>query len=367
MKRRTFLQLSPVFLTLPLSLGLTGCGGSRQDSRLAPSISASSISSAAPNGTANNDTDLGMTLDEAKASSKHFFILCNNKFYPLFHQSYPYTRNREHDFQHDISTSLIIDDISYYNSFPYGSKQDDPLTDNCSLLNGDQLVYLSSGSIPDHIDFMELTASFYTIPLVFTCGDPYHSLYPDEVSALEAFPYRQFSDYDSNYVPADNITSERISVISKSDLTINGLSVQDYCATHTMVSIYHTEEQSMIDNTLKSYNYQYVVDLTQYVSLDPAKQEDGILELIEENSENVVTIGYYIGTEYYSFTLKANCLAFLHSPSASYSCPLSLTQNGYAIIDTSSLPSGDYAMGSAPDTSVKTYTCTTAYGFVCIP
>lgn len=369
MKRRTFLRLSSAALA---ALGLSACGRSRSPASTPASSRPSSDSEADQIVDDVDDTavDIGLTLEEAKAFSdqnnRPFFILrSNGEFYPLFTPSYRGTMVSP--YYHDISTALMVDCITYQESFPYGDKHLDPLTDNFELLDGDQLVYISSGSIRDHFDIMDITSSFYTLPVIFKCGDPTRSLYPDKIQSIDTFSFRRFSDYDPSYIPSRDSADSILSVSSLSNLTINGLSVQEYCDSHEMIRIFYTEQQSAYDNTVTDYNFYYAVDLTDFTSFDPQKAEKGILELTEENSENTVVIGYYEGTEYHSLTLKANCLAVLHDSSPAYTCPLSLTQNGYAVIDTSSLPSGDYAIGSAPDIKTQDYTLTTAYGFLSIP
>lgn len=96
MQRRTFLQLSPAVFALPISLSLSACSGSKTASRPASSTAAP-ISSTADTDSITDDvdeiyTELGLTLEEAKASSDKVFILRNGLFYslskPLFLSSY---------------------------------------------------------------------------------------------------------------------------------------------------------------------------------------------------------------------------------------------------------------------------------------
>ena len=87
MQRRTFLQLSPAVFALPISLSLSACSGSKTASRPASSTAAP-ISSTADTDSITDDVDeiyseLGLTLEEAKASSDTVFILRNGLFYSL--------------------------------------------------------------------------------------------------------------------------------------------------------------------------------------------------------------------------------------------------------------------------------------------
>ena len=366
MQRRTFLHLSTAALA---ALGLSACGAKPAASVSA--IPASDESSAEMDTDTIDDStetfDIGMTLEEAQASSDNYhnlFILRNGKFYALFKPTSP-----KYSFKHtgnmlyyDISTALLIDNISFQESFAIkGGNQ--LAFDTSTLFDGDQLVYISSDYIPNSIDLMSFTDSLYTIPLVFEYGDYHNSFHPNEIANINGL--RKFSCYDPNYIPADSTAdSSLFAFSSSSNLTINGLSVQEYCTSHNMVPIYYREEQGAFDSTIKDYNYRFIVDLTPFTEYDSEKEIDGILEPVEENSENKVTISYYKGTQCYSFTLTANCLAYLHEPFALYTCPLSLTPNGYAIVDTSLVASGEYAIGSAPDTTVRDYTLTAAYGIL---
>ena len=147
MKRRTFLQLSPAVFALPISLSLSACSGSKTASRPAASTAAS-ISSTADTDSITDDVDeiyseLGLTLEEAKASSDTVFILRNGLFYslskPLFCR--PISRKGEKSY------AVTYDEEAYQRTLSV----DSPETNNASLFDGDQLVYVSSDSLPDSI------------------------------------------------------------------------------------------------------------------------------------------------------------------------------------------------------------------------
>ena len=158
MQRRTFLHLSTAALA---ALGLSACG----------TRSASSSTAQEPSYEMDTDIidasdefeDIGLTLEEATSSSQHlFFHRSNGKFYPLFEPTYHGTSSSpNYPSYQDISTALMVDNISYQDSYPYGGKDGNPLTDNISLLDGDELVYISSDSVPSSLDFMRTTQSFY--------------------------------------------------------------------------------------------------------------------------------------------------------------------------------------------------------------
>ncbi len=363
MQRRTFLHLSTAALA---ALGLSACGAK----------SASSSTAQEPSYEMDTDIidasdefeDIGLTLEEATSSSQHlFFHRSNGKFYPLFEPTYHGTSSSpNYPSYQDISTALMVDNISYQDSYPYGGKDGNPLTDNISLLDGDELVYISSDSVPNSLDFMRTTQSFYTLPIIFKCGNPYREFCTaDEILSISALPSREFFDYDSSYIPADDHSTDHLYVHSLSNLTINGLSVQDYCLSHSMIPIYYTKYERDSDHVVDTYNYRYIVNLTPVTYFDQEKALNGIIDLTESNGENTVTISYYEGTQCHVLTLKATCVATIYAPSQSYSCPLSLTPNGYAVVDTSTLPSGSYAI-SFPPSSQKS-SLTTAYNFIDIP
>lgn len=368
MKRRTFLRLSSAALA---ALGLSACGA-----KTATSVSSNSIEPDGPYDEVGTDIvndfneplDIGLTLEEAQNSSQHFYIhRSNGKFYPLFTPTYYGTSiSPQHTFYRDISTALIVDNITYQTSYPYGEKYKNPLTDNITLFDGDELVYISTNSIPSYVDLMPVTGIVVsTLPVIFECDNPYRNFCTaDEVLRISALPSRKFSDYDPSYIPTDDHSIDCLSVRSLSNLTINGLSVQDYCDTHDMILIYQTEEDGTFDNSVKSYNYHYIVELNKFSEVNREKAQNGIRELTEENDQNTVTISYYEGTQYHSFTLQSTCFAFHYDPSQAMPFPVSLTQNGYAVIDTSGIPSNEYAVGFSP--YPEEHALTTAYHFISI-
>lgn len=364
MKRRTFLRLSSAAIA---SLGLSACGAKPADS--------TSISSSVPTTDSDADDadafiDIGLTLEEAIDSSNNLFIhRPNGKFYPLFRPTYYGTSSSpNYSYYQDISTAIMIDNISYHSSYPYGAREKNPLTDNISLLDGDELVYVSSTSLPDSVNLMPVIRSFSTLPIIFEGGNPYREFCTaDEILGIRALPSREFFDYDSSYIPADQYQySDDYLPVGLPGLTINGLSIQDYLQSHWMIPIYYTRYERTSDHVVDTYNYRYIVDLSSVTSFDEEKGLDGILELSESNEENTVTISYSAGTQYHSLTLKSTCLAITYDTSQSYSCPLNLTPNGYAVVDTSILPTdqyGTYAISSSP----KGYSLTAAYHFIDIP
>ena len=361
MQRRTFLHLSTAALA---ALGLSACGAR----------SASSSTAQEPSYEMDTDIidasdefeDIGLTLEEAKNSSQHFYIhRSNGKFYPLFTPTYYGTGSSPNRPNYlDISTALIIDNISYNESYPYGENDRNPLTDNISLLDGDELVYISNDFIPSYIYFMPITQTFPTLPVIFEGGTPYRKFCTaDELLGLRTLPSRKFFDYDSSYVPSDQYSDDYLSV-GLSNLTINGLSVQDYCLSHSMIPIYHTRYERDSDHVIDTYNYRYIVDLTDFTDIDIAKWQNGIIELTSENDQNTVTISYYEGTQYHSLTLRSTSTAVLFDSDRTCSVSPSLTSNGYAVIDTSALSPNEYAIGISTD--YEKFSLDTAYHIISI-
>lgn len=361
MKRRTFLRLSSAALA---ALGLSACGAKTASSSTEPG-SFPEMDTDIP-ADSSEPLDIGLTLEEAKNSSNHFYIhRSNGKFYPLLVPTYYGTSSSpDYPYYLDISTALIIDNISYQESFPYGERAGNPLTDNTSLLDGDELVYISNGSIPNYIYFMPITQTFPTLPVLFEGGNPYREFCTaDEILGIRALPSRKFFDYDSSYIPAGQYSDDYLSV-GLPNLTINGLSVQDYVLSHSMIPIYHTRYERTSDHVIDTYNYRYIVDLTDSTDIDEAKWQNGIIELTNENDQNTVTVSYYEGTQYHSLTLRSTSIAILFDSDRSCCVPLSLTQNGYAVIDTSTLSPDGYAIGLSSD--YEKHSLDTAYHFISI-
>ena len=327
MKRRTFLQLSSSALALPLSLSLAGCGSSKPASKPASST-ASPASSAAEADIITDDvdgeySDLGLTLEEAKASSDKVFILRNGSFYALSKPLY----RRPSLLKGEEVYAITYDEDAYRGTLSV----DSPETNNASLFDGDQLVYISSDSVPDSIEFAPVTSTGYTLPLVFD-GKPKHGTFSGISTVTHPFSY-----YNPDYQAPESYMEHTL--FTSDDFQLNGLSLADYTSSNSMITIDYRDTGSLGPDALS------IVDLTDYVTL-----EENSFTLREKNDHNVVTVSFYSGTDYHEITLEATCVFFTFDPSSAIACSIHKTTEGYAIVDTSPLShSENYVVAYGPD------------------
>lgn len=329
MKRRTFLRLSSAALA---SLGLSACGGSHSPASTPASSRPSSASEADQIMDDVDDTavDIGLTLEEAKASSDKVFILRNGIFYSLPKpcRGRPALRDGESAY------GIIFDENFFRNSVSFH----DLKTDNTTLFDGDTLVYISSDEVPDTLEFAPVAQTGYTLPIIFE-GAPEYGTF----SAIDAV-YHAFTDYDPNYIPpTEGIASHTL--FPSDDLQINGQTLKEYTDSHQMVSIDYYDAWALKQDTAN-----YIVDLSDFASLNESDFYNGNFTLEETNENNVVTVSFYSGTDYYEFTVEATCIFYLFEPDSAISCNVTKAKEGYAVIDTSNLPSSqNYILAYSPN------------------
>ena len=328
MKRRTFLHLSSAALA---ALGLSACG--------AKTMVASSVPSHSPSDTnadvITDDIDadyvqVGLTLEEAKASSDKVFILRNGTFYSLPKPC----RDRSYLRKSESAYGIIFDENFFRNSVSFHDRE----TDNTTLFDGDQLVYISSDEVPDTIEFAPVSQTGYTLPIIFE-GSPEYGTF----SAIDAV-YYAFTNYDPNYIPpSEGLASHTL--FPSDDLQINGQTLKEYTGSHQMVPIDYYDAWSLKQDTAN-----YIVDLSDFVKLNESDFYNGNFTLEETNENNVAIISFYSGTDYYEFTVEATCIFYLFEPNSAISCNITKTKEGYAIIDTSNLLSSqNYILAYSPD------------------
>lgn len=263
MKRRTFLKLSPAFVALPLSLGLTSCAPKTKN----PVVDESDE-------TENQPFDLGMSLEQARQYNEGnggLFIHRDDKFYPVPDHIYAYQE-------------LVIMEGTTFSSN--------------TLSENDELVYISDTVNPSSV--------FYVFSPIIDTGS----------TALLAFHLHE--DYITGMQEITLETSQK-SFSSIKNVTLNDLSVTDFCSTHSGVEA----------GTYESSNDCYA---TGFVDLSP--------------SETSITIGYYEGTQYQEVTLDGTLPYYTFDSEAVIPAFLTPTKQGYAIVDTSLLIKGmDYAFG----------------------
>lgn len=340
MKRRTFLRLSSATLA---ALGLSACGAE------------TAVSSSYITDDASNDTSsIGMTLEQAQEYSQNhdklFLLRPDGRFYPLLTAANRTNTNR----WNEQYNAVLIDDISFYESYLYGiNSLMDEITGSSTFSDG-ELVYISLDSLPNTIDFIPISDTIITLPVTFrqhkfeASGYQQAEVFP--IQTIQTLGGRYFSDYDSSYIAVSRASESLLTSGSGiSNLTINGLSPQDYCDKNSMLPVY-------VNNHSGDISTDFIVDLSDFVDYDTAQLKNGHLALSENNDQNTVVIEYYESTQYHSITLSANCLAFFFDSSEAISCPVTPTKGGYAIVDTSSLTAASsgssveyFAAAYAPD------------------
>lgn len=321
MKRRTFLHLSSAALA---ALGLSACGAKTMVASSAPSHSPSDTNADVITDDIDADyVQVGLTLEEAKASSDKVFILRNGTFYSLSKPLYCHSSLSKGE----KVFGIIYDEDAYRGTVLV----DSPESNNASLFDGDQLVYISSDSIPDSIEFAPITYRGYTLPLVFD-GKPEHGTFQSISTITHPFFY-----YDSSYQAPEPYMEHTL--LSTDDFQLNGLSLNDYAHSNSMVTINYRDYSAFGPDA------RCIVDLTDYVTL-----ENNSFTLREKNDHNVVTISFYSGTDYHEITLEATCVFFTFDPGSAIACNIQKTKDGYAIVDTSPLSySENYVVAYGPD------------------
>lgn len=334
MKRRTFLKLSPAFVALPLSLGLTGCDTSSS----AVASATESVTTASSDSYTDTDIDeddsLGMGLEEAKSygefSKCPFFIhRSDGLFYPLL-------PTLESNFQ----------PVAFL-SYSQLTASSECLT--LCISDGDELVYISSRSVPDTVRFYPIDSMGNTIPVTLIapsrdCPRLESLKFYSPVEAPHSAGYGNvnyrgyysipFSGYDSS------CSSDKINLDSNDQhVTLNGLSLESILSTYADSDRLHfiaKLRNSMANVIAKEYLFG------NYDNFPPEEEID-VSQLYNLWMGSYETIEWYEGTEYNSCTLNPSYVYLSYNTDASISCPLTLNPNGYATISLSALPSLPYS------------------------
>ena len=339
MKRRTFLQLSPAFLALPLSLGLAGCGGST-------STTPSEIESVSDTSSDwDSDTDfvednsLGMGLEDAKSYSNfnncpYFIHRSDGLFYPV------------------LITMESNLGSAVFSSYDQLTEYAECLT--ICLSDGDELVYISSNSIPDKASLYCIDRIGNTIPVTLRANASRYD--PSDLPRFESLcrysqttlPYeKRRSTYLENYSPipfseydpscSSNLTSlcsttERVSLNASSLDSI--ISVGE----RSGKLLYTAGFENMVGDVIEKEYCYCDYDQFAYREFSPENEiETDLLYNLAQKSELVLE--WYEGTEYNRCALTPSYVYFNYNESNSYSCPFTPTPNGYAVVSLNSLPS----------------------------
>lgn len=230
---------------------------------------------------------------------------------------------------------------------------------NLCLSDGDELVYVSSsGSALDTVSLYPIDEIGNTIPVtldVDSDGNPrLVSLkrygYSSDISrqSIDDIPHhagkrdRQdeyyfwipFSEYDP-----ESATDSTTLSSSESHVSLSGDSLEDILSKYMGYdNLFLIAKLTSITDVVVEKEYL----LRNYWNLMP---EDplSLTKLYNYGQESPEKIEWYSGTEYQSCTLNPSCAYFVYDKSASTSCALSLTPNGYATVDLGSLTDSPYS------------------------
>ncbi len=338
MKRRTFLKLSPAFLALPLSLGLTGCDTS---SSVAASA-AESVTTASSDSYTDTDIDeddsLGLGLEEAKSYSSfnncpYFIHRSDGLFYPV------------------LITMESNLGSAVFSSYDQLTEYTECLT--ICLSKGDELVYISSNSIPDEVSLYGIERIGNTIPVTLMVNASrydssslprFESLcryslttIPSEKRRnpyLENYSPIPFSEYDSSCT--SSLTS-LCSATERVSLNISSLdAILGVCEGSDKL-LYTAGLKNLSGDVIKKEYCYCDYDQYDYHDFPPENEiETDLLYNLAQKSELVLE--WYEGTEYNKCTLTPSYVYFNYNKSNSYSCPFTPTPNGYAVVSLNSLP-----------------------------
>lgn len=341
MKRRTFLRLSSAALA---SLGLSACGAKSATSEIAAAVSnsvplvpsvADSISSD------NNDADLednissgiGMTLETAKEFSSY-----SNR---------PYFIHRTNGLFYSVAITMEADSsfVAFldYNALARYSQSNSL---NLHLLDGDELVYISSsGSMPNSVSFSPINEIGNTIPSVLCVNKQgITSLvglkqyrYQADISPNEAYDaphhagknnntYQYYYWTTFNSYDLANGPDKTMLFTDKHHVTLDGASIDD---TITSLMGFDNLLQIAYPADFSTAKDEYLLREFNFASDEPLDSS----RFYQYGLENPHKVEWYEGTTYHAFNLEPSCAYFVYDSSDSASCPISLTPNGYAVVD----------------------------------
>ena len=251
------------------------------------------------------NTDGSMTLEEAKAL-EGYFILKDDKFYPLQQgQNCLYPSFSEHE---TMNLMTVYEDSAY------------PVP---TLEEGDQLVLISSDGFDDEErNVHDVLKTGYTIPVFLehyslddgvlaTATDEYY----DEISSINGIDYETFLKEHT----ADTADYCSISTYPREGM-LRGLNNYEGCNPEEALILFDFENNSDVTvGTFQGTSFQeqhFQSNIKYYMY-------DGCAEEISTKVGEGVTAGYT-----FDYTLRGTM------------CPVEMTQNGYAVIDTSDVSSG---------------------------
>lgn len=343
MKRRTFLRLSPAILALPLSLELSGCGGSNSTAPCEVESASDASSDWGSDTDFVEDSSFGIGLEEAQSHSAL--------------SSCPYFIHRSDGLFYPVLVTLESNfGSAAFSSYEQLTEYAECLT--ICLSDGDELVYISSRSIPDKVPLYCIERMGNTIPVTLIVNASYFdSKYVPRLESLKryfpkddpldenrGFYYKNywsfpFSQYDLS------CNSDRGSLHSVAEhVSLNGSSLESISSAYVgsdklLYSAGLTNHSGTFDVIEKEYLF------CNYSDFPPENEiETELLYNLSQGSETVLE--WYEGTEYNKCTLTPSYVYFNYNTSDSYSCSFTPTPNGYAVVSLNSLPStnGSYIL-----------------------
>lgn len=293
MKNRKTLRLCSLIFVLALLL--CSCGRRHRltgnySKRSNTSRTSSSAIPAANRGLADYSTT-GMTIDEALEyagdEASLYFVHRGDKFYPL------------------PMTTAIAEKALFFD--------DDQQFTNITLSPGDELVLVAPNAAPE----------VYSYPFQFAPSS----------SCGYTLPFALVKTGSSNAYSSIGYLTDSYFDLSDDALLLNGLSITDYGQSHDL--IFYDSDSDGYGTT-----YSCLVDLTDYADVD---YSSGKPVLKNPNENNTVSIQF--GTDSDLSTCEATIRYYLFDSSKATDHYMSQPKNGYSVIETESLPAGDYIFG----------------------
>lgn len=244
----------------------------------------------------------GMTKDSAQAEGGVYILRSDGYYYSL---------QRAASVGNDYSNDNLVVTAAYHENIP-------------TLSRDDKLVYFSTSTLLDLFCY-PVMKSGYTIPLSFSSYYQYN------------YAYEKYDQHEVS-VPSFGGTFESVDSVLNSEL--NRLYNSGFPS--------GKQEIDILGEDFKSFFESHVFDATDYCTNGACWGSDYIFADLPKN-ENI-TISWFVGTQYNECELVANIHYFVfdgcdnggkHSVDP---VELEFTQDGYAIIDISSLPSGYYVL-----------------------
>lgn len=193
-----------------------------------------------------------------------------------------------------------------------------------TLSRDDKLVFFSENTLPE-LHCYPVLKSGYTIPISFGLYYNYNYAY-DKDDQHEVY----VTNFGGTFEPVDSVLISEVNRLYNCGFPENN------------------QEIEIVGEDFKTFFETYVFDACEYCANGACWGSDYIFADLPQNKE--ISISWYVGTQYNECDLTANIHYFVfdgcdnggrHSVDP---IELQLTQDGYAILDTDSLSSGQYIL-----------------------